>query len=58
MSSERVHGSVITNLRPVIWPEMALVVRINTDEGLKKQQWLFVKNLRLHSQEKYVNSWL
>lgn len=53
MTSERVHSSVITNLTLVIWPEMALAVRIRADKGLINQQRLFVKNhsepLALHT---------
>lgn len=44
MTSERVHSSVITNLKLVIWPEMALAVRISADKGLISQPGLFVKN--------------
>lgn len=45
MTSVRVHSSVITNLKLVIWPEMALAVRISADKGLISQPGLFVKNL-------------
>lgn len=44
MTSERVHGSVITNLKLVIWPEMALALRISADKGPISQPQLFVKS--------------
>lgn len=44
MTSERVHGSVITNLKLVIWPEMALALRISADKGPISQSQLFVKS--------------
>lgn len=44
MTSERVHGSVITNLKLVIWPEMALAVRISADKGPISQPQLFVES--------------
>lgn len=44
MTSERVHGSVITNLKLVIWPEMALAVWISADKGPISQPQLFVKS--------------